>query len=150
MIIRPCKEDDIDFITNLEKSSFETSFWNKDQFLYEFKENDYANIFVAEMNGVILGYIDFWILFEQGTIAKIAVNKALRNKGIGNVLMLDSINRMKEQGVISITLEVRVSNTPAINLYKKHGFEIVHTKKNYYQDGEDAYLMLLNLGEENG
>ena len=44
-----------------------------------------------------------------------------------------------------ITLEVRVSNTPAINFYKKHGFEIETVKPHYYDNGEDAYYMVLKV-----
>ena len=46
----------------------------------------------------------------------------------------------------SITLEVRVSNEPAINLYKKRGFSTVCVKKGYYKDGEDAYYMMKGVG----
>ena len=49
---------------------------------------------------------------------------------------------IESKGCIVTTLEVRVSNTPAINLYKKLGFIVVTTKKQYYSDGEDAYYMV--------
>ena len=46
-----------------------------------------------------------------------------------------------------VRLEVRVSNKAAINLYKKHGFKIVYAIKNFYLNGEDAYVMMKNLNE---
>ncbi len=149
MIIRQAELKDIDTICALENACFKSGVWNKEQFLYEFNNNDYAYIYVVE-EGKVFGYIDFWILFEQGTISKIAIAPNLQNKGVGNVLLKDAILRMFEQEVTSITLEVRVSNIKAINLYKKNGFKKLITKKGYYSDGEDAYLMCLEKGEVNG
>ena len=59
--------------------------------------------------------------------------------------MADAISRIKSAECENITLEVRVSNVVAINLYKSVGFNIVATRKKYYENGEDAYLMLKEL-----
>lgn len=144
MIIRPCKREDLETIYNIEKNSFKEGAWTFEQFIYEYENNDYAFIFVVE-EGKVFAYIDFWITFEQATIAKIAVAPLLRNKGVGDILLKDAINRIFSQNVESITLEVRVSNIPAIKLYEKNGFKKLIIKKGYYQDGEDAYLMSLEV-----
>ncbi len=149
MIIRPCTKEDLKTIFLIEKNSFSSGAWTYEQFEYEFEKNDYAHIYVVE-EGKVFGYIDFWILFEQGTISKIAVLPPLRRKGVGSILLSDAINRMISQNVESITLEVRVSNQAAIKLYEKMGFKTLITKKGYYSDGEDAYLMELKVGELNG
>ncbi len=149
MIIRPCSKEDLKIIFLIEKNSFISGAWTYEQFEYEFEKNDYAHIYVVE-EGKVFGYIDFWILFEQGTISKIAILPSLRRKGVGSILLSDAINRMISQNVESITLEVRVSNIAAIKLYEKMGFKTLITKKGYYSDGEDAYLMELKVGELNG
>ena len=59
--------------------------------------------------------------------------------------MADAERRMRLAECENSTLEVRVSNTVAINLYKSFGYEIVTTRKRYYENGEDAYLMLKEL-----
>ena len=56
--------------------------------------------------------------------------------------MADAERRIKLAECENITLEVRVSNKVAINLYKSCGFNVVATRKRYYENGEDAYLML--------
>lgn len=75
-------------------------------------------------------------------IVSIAVLPGHRRKGLGYVLMAYSMNAgVKEYGCRETYLEVRVSNEPAINLYKKLGYEIIRVLAHYYLDGEDAYLM---------
>lgn len=143
MIIRPCEEKDLKVIASIEHATFPIAPWSLENFVAEFKDNDYAYIFVAEINGNVVGYIDFWILFEQGTISKIAVLEPLRKYGIGDVLLKDALKRMTDDGVTSVTLEVRVSNIAAIRLYEKNGFEKILIKKSYYSDGEDAHFMML-------
>lgn len=149
MIIRPCIKDDLNALFLIETASFEKGNWSLKDLKYDLEENECAQILVCE-EGKVFAYIDFWLLFEQATIAKIAVIPALQNKGIGDILLKDAIKRMIESEVTSITLEVRVSNIKAIKLYQKNGFKILITKKGYYSDGEDAYLMCLKIGEENG
>ncbi|MHA1301293.1 MAG: GNAT family N-acetyltransferase [Candidatus Helarchaeota archaeon] len=81
-----------------------------------------------------------WV--EKGHLVSIAVMPEHRRKRLGECLLLGGIKSMKfDYNAKEIILEVRVSNTPAINLYKKNSFNIVKTLSHYYKDGEDAYLM---------
>lgn len=107
---------------------------------------------VAEMHNEIVGYImcrvehglsNFGIgVARKGHIVSIAVMPYARRKGIGKSLMIKAMeNLKKEYNVDEYFLEVRVSNKPAISLYKKLGYKIVKVIKGYYLDGEDAYLM---------
>ncbi|MEM1515275.1 MAG: ribosomal protein S18-alanine N-acetyltransferase [Candidatus Bathyarchaeia archaeon] len=105
---------------------------------------------VAEINNKVVGYIMCRIeigfsglsLIKKGHVISIAVLPNYRRMGIGKALLLEALKAMvKHYGVRECYLEVRVSNTPAINLYKKTGFEISRVIKGYYADGEDAYLM---------
>ena len=88
----------------------------------------------------------YWILFDNAQICNICVRDEYRKKGIASDLFDIAENAFQMHECFSITLEVRVSNEPAINLYKKRGFSTVCIKKGYYKDGEDAYYMMKGVG----
>lgn len=140
MIIRPMKLSDMPKVLDIENVSFLAP-WTESQFLYELQENPFSSVFVAEEQGHILGFIDFWITFDSGCINQIAVIPALRQKGIASILLEDALKRLSEQGVKTVTLEVRTHNQKAIKLYEKFGFIVKLVKKAYYDNGDDALYM---------
>ena len=75
----------------------------------------------------------------------LSVNEHYRKQGVGSNLLSDFITELKKQNIKQIDLEVRTSNTPAIQCYKKHNFTIVETILKFYQNGEDAFIMRLLL-----
>ena len=87
-----------------------------------------------------IGYLDYSLIYDRIEIDNFLVNTFYRNQGIGNKLMTYLMELAKKLKVENITLEVRVSNTIAINLYTKYGFREVATRKYYYGD-EDGILM---------
>lgn len=91
-------------------------------------------------NDMSLGYIEFSIMYDRMEIDNIEVLELYRNKGIGSKLMAHLISIAIAYHLINITLEVRVSNLIARNLYKKFGFREVALRKFYYGD-EDGILM---------
>ena len=79
---------------------------------------------------------------EEAHITTIAVAPEFRRKNFGQALLKRIIDDCYLEKIKYITLEVRVSNTPAINLYTKYGFSSFGTRKGYYQDNnEDALIM---------
>lgn len=132
---------DLKEISEIENESFENPF-NETQLIYEIKENPFSKYLLALDDDKIVGFINFWITFDSATINQIAVKKEARNSGIGTKLIIESEKILKENSVEFYTLEVRKSNEPAINLYKKCGFCVVSTKNSYYEDGEDALYMV--------
>ena len=80
-------------------------------------------------------------LARKGHIVSVAVLEGHRGYGVGRVMIEESLRGMKERGCSESYLEVRVSNTPAVALYRKLGFQTVTTHNAYYRDGEDAFLM---------
>ena len=81
-----------------------------------------------------------------GHLISIAVLEEYRGRGIGSTLLQHTIDAMKNvYKVASIYLEVRVSNIGAIKLYEKFGFKKARIVREYYRDGEDAYVMVLKL-----
>ena len=95
-------------------------------------------------NDSSFGYLEYSIIYDRMEIDDFLVVETSRNKGIGTKLMTHLISIAIEYRVINITLEVRVSNEVAINLYKKFGFREVALRKYYYGD-EDAILMEKNI-----
>lgn len=90
----------------------------------------------------ICGYVGFWVMADEAHITTIAVSDELQRRGIGELLLLTVFNRARELYANVVTLEVRVSNTGAQNLYLKYGFKQVGVRKAYYTDNrEDAYIM---------
>ena len=94
----------------------------------------------------ITGYIGMYISCDEGSITNVAVSPNHRKKGYGEALVDAAKEKAKEKQVEKIFLEVRVSNTPAISLYKKMGFEHLGVRKNFYDHPkEDAYIMFCEL-----
>lgn len=145
MNIRKAKISDLEAIKEIEDESFINPF-TKEDLLYEISQNPVSNFLVLEKDGLVVGFLDYWVTFDSATIDQIAVKKSERNQGFAKILLEKSINDLKELGEVSFfTLEVRTSNEPAINLYKSFGFQKVTIKEKYYDDGEDAIYMIKGL-----
>ena len=97
---------------------------------------------------MIAGYIDWWILYDKAQLANIAVDPAYRGRGYAKTMLEACIKDAEEKGCETLSLEARVSNTPALSLYRSYGFIDAAVRKRYYEDGEDAILMVLPLGGE--
>ena len=96
-------------------------------------------------NQSIAGYIGTWFAADEAHLISIAVHSRFRGIGVGELLLLAGIENASFLGAQTISLEVRISNQIAQNLYKKYGFEIANTRKGYYIDNrEDAYTMMRN------
>ncbi|MFH1640005.1 MAG: ribosomal protein S18-alanine N-acetyltransferase [Chloroflexota bacterium] len=90
----------------------------------------------------VLGFTGFWIMVDEAHIISIAVRKDSRHQGVGELMLMRSIDMALELGASFVTLEARVSNTIAQNLYRKYGFTHIGTRKGYYTDNrEDAVIM---------
>lgn len=150
MEIRPMLDTDLSQVMDIENMCFLHPYKEKD-FLYEMHENPVSQVNVIEYSNpslglkAIVGFIDYWITFDSGTIVQIAVHPDIQRTGVGSELMDDMIKDVKANKVRTMTLEVRASNTKAINFYKKFGFEISHKKEGYYSNGEDALYMIMEV-----
>lgn len=90
----------------------------------------------------VVGYGGIWLTVDEAHITTIASAPEVRGKGIGELLLNGLIDLGLEMGARFMTLEVRVSNTVAQNLYLKYGFEARGTRRRYYTDNnEDALVM---------
>ena len=90
-----------------------------------------------------MGYGGMWVLFDEAHITNIAVAEPFRGQGIGRKLTQELLQYLSNLGAGYATLEVRVSNERAQNLYRSLGFTAVGKRKRYYEDNqEDAWLMV--------
>ena len=122
--------------------------WSKEALSYDILENDNAFVIVAEYEGEFAGYADIWTVLDEADLNSIAVRVDFRRKGIGDAIMLAMTEILSANGVATINLEVRVSNMPAIKLYKKYGFNECGVRPGYYLDnGEDALIMKRETGD---
>lgn len=87
-----------------------------------------------------------WIIMGEAHITNIAIWPGCRGQGWGEYLLRAVMNKMLSVNVRRLTLEVRVSNETAQNLYNKLGFKAAGVRKNYYSDNkEDALIMWANI-----
>jgi len=139
--IREILDKDIDEVSVLCQR-FLSKKWDKKQIEYEKNGNEFSHLLVATIDDKIVGFLDYWITFDSSTICEIVVDKNFRKKGIASSLLNEMIIDLKNNNVLTSTLEVRKSNANAINLYKKFGYETVTIKEHYYDDKEDALYMV--------
>ena len=139
--------EDIDAVYEIEHSSFSLP-WTKEAFFYEMMENRHAYYVLAETADGIVGFCGLWIVMDECHVTNIAILPEQRGKKLGEKLMRAAMETAKDNGATAMTLEARVSNTPARNLYEKLGFKYGGIRKSYYSDNfEDAIVMWVNFDE---
>lgn len=93
----------------------------------------------------LLGFAGIWVLADEAHLTNIAVRSSYQGRGIGELLLISIVDLSKALKARVITLEARVSNKTAQNLYGKYGFREVGTRRGYYTDNrEDAVIMTTN------
>ncbi|CDF11671.1 ribosomal-protein-alanine acetyltransferase [Mycoplasma sp. CAG:776] len=105
----------------------------------EMLEDGISKVFVYEKDDQVVGFLTATYLYETCDILSLVVDPLYRKQMIASNLLDYLISDMDENLKV-ITLEVATKNIPALNLYEKFGFEVIHVRKNYYKD-DDAYLM---------
>ena len=142
VIIKRMTKKDIDGVIAIEEKAYGPHHWSKDSFMNELN-NDLAYYYsLFTKDGHLAAYAGCWHVLEEAHITNVAVSVDYRKRHYGEALLKRIIDDCYEEMIKYITLEVRVSNTPAINLYSKYGFTSFGTRKKYYQDNnEDALIM---------
>ncbi|QHA90236.1 ribosomal protein S18-alanine N-acetyltransferase [Bacillus sp. N1-1] len=137
--------EDIEAVMRIEHATFPTP-WSRSAFYNEIVINHFATYLLLEVGEEIAGYCGVWVIIDEAHITNIALHPEYRGMKLGEALLNKAIHFAKSRGALKMTLEVRVSNTVAQNLYRKFGFEEGGIRKNYYTDNqEDALVMWVNL-----
>ena len=144
--IRFMDENDIQVVVNNDRRILGQSL-GEDTYKYELEENPCTYYLIMENaeNKAFLGHYGLWIDTPLAQLLMIYVVPELQKNGLGTILMNYIIEFLKEHQVTTLTLEVRHSNLTAIHFYQKFGFKKVAIRKQYYDNGEDADLMLKNI-----
>lgn len=138
--VRKMSPGDVSSVAMIEKECF-SSPWTEKGLLSE-TENPAAEFFVLEADGCVAAYMGMHIVLDECYIANVAVKNSFRKRGYGQKLVENAVFTAKEKNCSFITLEVRVSNLPAISLYEKCGFEKVGERKNFYSSPTENALIM--------
>jgi len=143
-ILRPMSVTDLQQIIRIEHTSFPTP-WTLELFVRELSLK-FSHNFVLDLLGMVIGYINFWLVAGEMHIMSIAVHEDYRNKRVGTMLLDRSLVYARRRGAEYVHLEVRRGNDAAIALYRGMEFEVVGVRRGYYTDtGEDALVMTRHL-----
>ena len=154
--LRKFNSNDLESVTYINRVCLPENY--ADYFFEDLHRRFPETFFVAEENGEVVGYIMCRIetglsgffrgLIKKGHIVSVAVLPPYRRKGIGEALVAKAVENMRFYKAKQCFLEVRVTNTAAVDLYRKLDFQITRTIRSYYADGEDAYVMTKKLSSE--
>ncbi|MBQ3899057.1 MAG: ribosomal protein S18-alanine N-acetyltransferase [Lachnospiraceae bacterium] len=138
--IRKLKESDIAELARIERESFSRP-WSEESFR-ELLTLDYARYLVAEADGEIAGSAGMRVVYGEGDIDNVVVDRKYRGNGIAKALISELIALGESEGIKEFTLEVRVSNAAAIRVYENAGFTSAGVRPRFYEDPvEDALIM---------
>lgn len=145
ILIRKMDLSDVSFVYEEEikifgKSLGEMTLYN--EILY----NKMSRYFIALVDNKRAAYVGSWLTIPNAEILNLFVLEEFRGLGIGKKLVDEVIKICKKEDIKLLSLEVRVSNMYAIKMYEDIGFKVGTIRKNYYENSEDALLMVLDLG----
>lgn len=147
VIFRPMQLDDVPVVAAIDQISFPSP-WSESTYRQELRKNRAAHLYVAEqlseLKGIaeIVGYIGFWYIVDEVHISTIAVHPDRRRRGIGRMILNHALEQARAMGAELATLEVRESNTGAIELYRAFGFALKGRRPGYYRDTEEDALVM--------
>jgi ribosomal-protein-alanine N-acetyltransferase len=144
IVVRDMIPSDIQEVLAVETSSF-TSPWTENAVRSE--PGSFGSIArVAVCDGNIAGFLFARRVFEEAELLQVAVSPLFRRRGLARLLMEDLIDLLKAAPAKKVFLEVRISNTAAVSLYRRFGFEETGIRRDYYRSPvEDAVLMELQM-----
>jgi ribosomal-protein-alanine N-acetyltransferase len=138
---------DLDRIVQIERESFSVP-WTRKMFEVELDRNPFGHLYVARpaagrnREGGFVGYVCFWVVFEEFRLMTLAVEPPARRQGFGCALLRHAMALGRAQGATRALLEVRASNEAALKLYEQEGFRRTAVRARYYANPvEDAVLM---------
>ncbi|MBR6451664.1 MAG: ribosomal protein S18-alanine N-acetyltransferase [Lachnospiraceae bacterium] len=140
LVIRQMNDADVEAVAKIEEATFSMP-WKPDDFR-DMIRRDNMTYLVAELDSVIIGGAGMRNILGDGEITNVAILSDYRGRGYGKRLIAALLEAGRELGAKDFTLEVRVSNTPAIRLYESLGFVLEGVRPNFYErPTEDALIM---------
>ncbi len=139
MKILPLQKEDLNFLASAKDNGFIDGY-SLDELSRSF-ESDRLLGFIAKKQNQSIGFIIYTLTDFDADIDSVFVLEDFRQGGVGKELVKAVLDMAIKKRLEKVFLEVRKSNTPAINLYKSQGFIEFSVRKKYYFDGEDAICM---------
>ena len=138
-------QEDADGVARVEAACMPVP-WSRQSFWEEVSHTDAYYLIARDVDrdNLIVAYAGCWVLANEGHITNVAVDPDYQGQGLGRRLMNELISRVKALGVDSMTLEVRPSNTVAINLYTSLGVRSVGQRPKYYTNPVEAAEIMWN------
>ena len=140
MIITKMTDAHVSQVAQLEKLCFSDP-WSENSVAYELT-NPLSLWLVCVEDDRVAGYVGSQTVMDESDMMNIAVHPDFRRRGMAEQLVEALVGELKHKGSHCLTLEVRASNTPAIALYEKLGFQQVGLRKNYYRNPREDALIL--------
>jgi ribosomal-protein-alanine N-acetyltransferase len=140
--------DDIEQIAALEQRIFSDP-WSPEAFAVEETRDPsrWARVVAVAETNEVAAYLIAWFVADEVHLGNVAVAPEHRRQGLAQQLMDELIEAGRRRGARLVTLEVRRSNRSAQDLYRKNGFYTVMIRRGYYQDREDALVMIKPLND---
>ena len=132
--------DDSNELLTVFVNNFSKYYCTVDKYENEKNNNPFSNFIFYKLDNNIVGFINYYDLYDRIEIVNFEVLNNYRKKGIGSILLQKVIEIALEKNYNNITLEVNVANNNAISLYEKYGFKNVAIRSKYYGDN-DGILM---------
>ena len=140
MVIRELRPEDVEPLSIIEARAFSMP-WSAADFARLIADRNSLYL-VAEVDGQVVGSCGVTNVSGEGEIDNVVVDEAYRNRGIATALLQETLRRGYAMGVEAFTLEVRVSNAPAIHIYEKAGFVSEGIRPRFYEKPtEDAMIL---------
>ena len=138
-------QEDADGVARVEAACMPVP-WSRQSFWEEASHTDAYYLIARDVDrdNLIVAYAGCWVLANEGHITNVPVDPDYQGQGLGRRLMNELTSRVKALGVDSMTLEVRPSNTVAINLYTSLGFRSVGQRPKYYTNPVEAAEIMWN------
>jgi len=150
-VIREAKIDDLETLHKIELECFGHEAFPKSWFEYFLKTPRFLNLVAlvkGEIAGFIIGSIERYGNKTHGHIYSLDVSLGYRRRGVAYRLLNKAEEILIESGAEACHLEVRTDNIPALRLYKKRGYTITETLKNYYRTGVNGFRLSKNLSDQ--
>lgn len=145
-MIREAALTDLVALTDIEDSCFADDAWSAALVESELT-GDTRSVLLASNDTSVVGYGSIMVVDDVADLQRIAVLPGARRHGLGRELLEELLAKASGLGATRILLEVAESNGPAIGLYGSFGFQVIHRRRGYYADGDDALVMERALEE---
>ncbi|MGW4643055.1 ribosomal protein S18-alanine N-acetyltransferase [Sphaerisporangium sp. NPDC004334] len=146
--LRQMTENDLPAVLAIERSTFPFDAWSEGMLRGELADQPRTRHYiVAVAGGEVVGYAGLAAAGDQADVQTIAVNAGHQRAGIGSAMLRALLEEAGRRGATAVFLEVRADNPPAQAMYERFGFERIGLRREYYDDGTDAIMMMRKLEE---